>query len=652
MKWIRTCLSGLAVIIFTGSQAQNSGLTSTLMMPAGTAHFYMKHSYDVLRYRLNVDLYHCFQYPFLNGFPASEIITFKVDSALNSIRLDAVNLSLRIDSVGLAGKSFSHRQDTLTIRLDRTYQPGDVVSVKVIYSHKNVQDHSVYSNNGWVFTDSPPEGARRWFPCWDRPSDKALLDLTAKVPLNVRLGSNGSLADSLIEGDSVYYHWVSRDPMATYLMTMTSKTGFALDIIYWHKLYHPADSISARFYYKSGQIPDSIEKAIGPMTDYYSRLFGEYPFEKIGFATLDSSFPWGGMENQTMINLTPNGWQEGIISHEFSHMWFGDLITCGTWADIWLNESFGTYCESLWLGHRSGNQAYASHLERQADYYLASNPGFPIYNPSWASHTPGPNQLYNSAIVYDKGACVLHQLRYVMGDSAFFHLLRAYATDTNFMFKNAVTSDFIDKADEVSGTDLGWFFDEWLFHPNHPLYSNLYEIHNTGAGKWNLKLMLSQYQTDTVFYKMPVQLRIVFADSTDTLIRTFHDTNHQLFEFVFSKKPAYLIFDPYRNILLKHATTKLGTATLPGNNGFRLFQNVPDPFSNTTDIHYQLPKPALVRITVMDSSGRKVLPEFRQNDDAGVHTYKINGKNLSPGNYYYKLEAGNFNETRMMILAK
>jgi len=569
MKRIRCFFLVLAVFAFAGLQAQNHRAESS-MKPLDTAHFYMKHSYDVLKYSLFVDLYQCYPKPYSTAFPATEVITFKVDSALNTIHMNAVNTSLQVDSVGLAGISFSHSSDTLTIQLDRTYQPGEEVNVKIIYQHKNVVDHAVYSNGGFVFTDTPPEGARKWFPCWDRPSDKALLDLTAKVPLNVKLGSNGSLADSLTNGDTIYYHWVSRDPIATYLMTMTSKVGFALDIVYWHKLYHPADSIPARFYFQSGQIPDSIEAAIGSMTDYYSRFFGEYPFEKIGFATLNGSFQWGGMENQTMINLARNGWQEGLVSHEFSHQWFGDLITCGTWADIWLNESFGTYCESLWMGHRGGNLAYKSHLDQQANYYIANNPGFAIYNSSWAIRTPNPNMLYNTVVEYDKGACVLHQLRYVMGDSAFFHLLKAYATDTNFMFKNAITSDFIAKANEISGTNLDWFFDEWLFHPNHPLYSNLYEIREIGAGKWNAKLLLSQYQTNTVFYKMPVQLRVVFTDSTDTVIRVINDMNNQLFEFIFSKKPAYLVFDPYRNILLKQATTTLGLNPLQDKKKFRV----------------------------------------------------------------------------------
>ena len=125
------------------------------------------------------------------------------------------------------------------------------------------------------------------------------------------------------------------------------------------------------------------------MTDFYSKLFGEYPFEKIGFASLNSSFPWGGMENQTMINLASNGWKEGLISHEFSHQWFGDLITCGTWADIWLNESFATYCESLWLGHSVGQTVLQDVILRIGPIItLPTTREFAIFNPSWAIHTP------------------------------------------------------------------------------------------------------------------------------------------------------------------------------------------------------------------------------------------------------------------------
>jgi len=124
----------------------------------------------------------------------------------------------KIDSVRLAGSSFSHANDTLTVILNRTYLPGEMVNVKICYQHKNVSDNAFYALNGTVFTDFPPEGARKVFPCWTgHPT--ALTDITVKVPVNARLGSTGYLADSTVVADTIWYHWVNDTPVATYLVT-------------------------------------------------------------------------------------------------------------------------------------------------------------------------------------------------------------------------------------------------------------------------------------------------------------------------------------------------------------------------------------------------------------------------------------------------
>ncbi|MGA3014604.1 MAG: M1 family aminopeptidase [Bacteroidales bacterium] len=651
MNRIRLLILGIALFIFEGSFAMVTGVESPKKQ-IDTAHFYMFHSYDVLKYRLNLDLYNCYQAPYSSGFFSTEVITFVVDSTLNSIKLNAVGSSLNIDSVGFSAVGFTHSNDTLKIKLDRIYHPGDLVNIKILYSHKNVRDHTVYSNDGFFFTDSPPEGARKWFPCWDRPSDKSLFDLTAKVPLNVRLGSNGNLADSLITGDTIYYHWVSRNPIATYLMTITSKVDYKINIAYWKKRTHPTDSITVRSYFQTGEHPDSLTGAIKSMANFFSRLFGEYPFEKIGFATLSKSFPWGGMENQTMINLTTNGWREVLISHEFSHQWFGDLITCGTWADIWLNESFATYCESLWIEYKWGNPSYKLQLEIRANNYLAGNPDFAIYNPSWAIHTPDGNLLYNTMIIYDKGACILHQLRFVLGDSTFFHVLKAYATDTNLMYKNAVTSDFIAKANKISKTDLNWFFNEWLLHPNHPVYSNSYSIRKSDRETWKLKLSLTQVQTNTIFYKMPVQVKVTFNDSTSTLLRIFNGRNHQLFDFQFEKQPIYIVFDPFRNILLKEATTKKVNNLSEIASNICLSENEPETLESSMTISYKVLKPSSIRISVEDSSGKLVIPTVYRTNDIGTYKYIADTKNFPKGTYFYSIESDNYNETGIMIKTK
>jgi aminopeptidase N len=382
-------------LLYTSTAA--AGITPSL--PTDTAHFYTKHSFDVQKYKLDIGLYQCYFSPFPKSFSAQQRITLRVDSALNSISLNAINTSIVIDSVRLAGTSFTHVHDTLKILLDRTYQPGENLEISIFYRHNNVNDQGFYAFYGTVYTDSPPEGARKWMPCWDRPSDKSTWELTARVPLSVRLGSTGRLADSTISGDTICYHWLSDIPVATYLITLSSKINFLVHTRYWHKSANPNDSVPVRIYYKPGENIATIDTTIIPLTNFFAQKFGDYPFEKIGFATMNTTFPWGGMENQSLVNLRPNGYSDlNLIAHEHSHQWFGDLITCGTWADIWLNEGFGTYCQNLWVEHNEGQVAYKASMDALANYYLSANPGWPLYHPEWAMHTPDGNTLYNQAI--------------------------------------------------------------------------------------------------------------------------------------------------------------------------------------------------------------------------------------------------------------
>jgi aminopeptidase N len=630
------------------------GFQPAFSLPVDTAHFYMKHSYDVQKYKLDLNLYSSYAQPFPKSFTAKEVLTFRVDSALNFIRLNARNASLQVDSVGLAGTSFSHANDTLTVFLNQTYQPGAIVEVRICYQHKNVNDNAFYALSGYVFTDFPPEGARRVFPCWDRPSDKALTEITAKVPVNVRLGSTGLLADSVVVADTLWYHWVNDDPVATYLVTISSKIDWSMTKKWWNVPGSPGDSIPILLYHWPSENFTTMNNLIGPLTDFYSEKFGNYLFKKIGFATLSALFPWGGMENQTMVNLMPGGYgNEDLIAHEHSHQWFGDLITCGTWADIWLNEGFGTYCQKLWTENAHGYDTYKEQMNAIANMYLSQNPGWPIYNPDWAIHTPSANDLYNTAICYNKGACVLFELRYVLGDSTFFEIMKSYAIDTAFMFKNAVTEDFIAKVNEVSGMDMQWFFDQWVYNPNHPVYSNTYYIGEvTSGGLWQVNLVTEQVQTNTVFFRMPVEVQIVFSDGSDTIMTFLNDYNPQVNEWFFQKEPVSVAFDPDRKILLKQATTVVGFHNIDPGSGYNLEQNEPNPFREKTWIYFSVPFSSHVKLSIMDLQGRELMIPVNAKYDPGSYGVEISRQNLEPGSYIYVLESGKFRDSKTMIVVK
>lgn len=581
------------------------------------------HSFDVLDYKLNLNIYRSFFSPYPHDYQATNIIKFKVDSTLNSIQLNAVNSSLVIDSVRLAGISFTHAGDILTVHLDRTYNTGEIVQVKIIYHHLNIEDGAFYASNQNVFTDCEPEGARKWFPCWDRQSDKATLDLTVKVPLASRLGSNGALADSTIHGDTLTYHWVSSDKISTYLMTMSARMNYNVDIVYWHKISNPAVTVPLRFYYNPDETPAYIEGILPTMTTYYSENFCEHPYQKNGFAAVGEEFVWGGMENQTLTSICAGCWYESLVSHEYAHQWFGDLITCATWADIWVNEGFATWTEAFWVENTYGYSGYKSTIDNDARAYLQNNPGWAISVPDWAVTTPSTDVLFNYPITYAKGACALHQIRYLLGDSLFFQTLKAYANDTTLRFGNATVADFNAKVNEVSGQNYDWYFNDWIFAPNHPSYNNTYNIEDLGTGQWKVNFFTSQNQTDPAFFRMMLELKVHFEDGSDTIFRVMNDANYQQYSFIFDKKPLRFYFDPNSQIVLKQATTVVGIPENGPSNGVYLFENVPNPATNSTRITYEMNQPGMVTLEITDITGniQKVLVNEQEKSGSILLTW-------------------------------
>jgi aminopeptidase N len=609
------------------------------------------HSYDVLSYAMSLKIYNNFFSPFPHDFAAKETVLIKADSSLNSIKLDADTASLIIDSVRSAGVSFTHPNDILTVQLNRTYNPGEVFQVRISYHHRNVVDASFYvDTTGNVFTDAEPEGARGWFPCWDKPSDKALFDLKVKVPAAARLGSNGALVDSVISGDTLTYHWASSNPLSTYLMVMSARMNYNLDIVYWHKISNPNDSIPLRFYYNPGENPDYIESILPDMTTYFSQNFIEHPFQKNGFATVGKSFVWGGMENQTLTSICQDCWVEYLVSHEYAHQWFGDMITCGTWADIWLNEGFATWMEAFWDEKSGGYSSYKTDINGDASVYFAYNPGWAISNPAWAVNTPPVDVLFNTAITYDKAACVLHQIRYMLGDTVFFHMMQAYCADTNLRFKTAVTADFNAKVNEVSGSNYDWYFTDWIYQPNHPVYQNKYNFADKGNGMWDVNFQAIQVQTDPAFFRMMLNVDVVFEDLTDTTLRVMNDFNNQIFTWTFNKQPSHFFFDLKNEIVLKHATTVLGTPELANASGFYLYQNIPNPVNHSTKIVYELKQGSHVRMDITDISGKIIASPLDENAAMGKHSIDVDCSLFAPGVYFYTLKAGDYRQTKRMIV--
>jgi aminopeptidase N len=601
-----------------------------------------RHNFDVLNYQLVFDFMNNFQSPYPQNFTADEMITFKVDTSLNVIKLNAVNNSMQVNWVDSAAASFTHNNDTLEITLDRVYNPGEIVNVYIDYDHKNVEDGGFYANNGFIFTDNEPEGARKWFPCYDHPADKATVDITARVPNNVLLGANGRLADSTVVGNSILYHWVSRDPVATYLTVISAKANWNLDVVYWENPNDPENPVPLRFYYNDSENPASMEQLLPEVTTYFSEKYGVHPFEKNGFASLNNEFAWGGMENQSLTSICPGCWYESLIVHEYAHQWFGDMISPGTWADIWLNEGFATWSEAFWYESYGGYSAYKNQINSDANYYLQGNPGWAVYVPEWAKVTPNNDVLFNYAITYCKAACMLHLLRYSIGDSLFFPAIYDYATDTaNFKYKNAITDDFQAKMEESTGEDLDWFFNGWVKQPNHPVYANEYNIRNNNDGTWDLNFYANQVQTNADFFPIPVELYIYFVGGTDTTIRVMNDVNQQIFTFTFDKQPTNLFFDLHNEIVIKQASLVVGIDEgQVAKQEFRLEQNYPNPVTGKTTFTYSIQGNQPVTLAIYDLSGKKIMDLVNGEQSLGTHVTTADLSSLTAGLYLCRLDAG------------
>jgi hypothetical protein len=259
----------------------------------------------------------------------------------------------------------------------------------------------------------------------------------------------------------------------------------------------------------------------------YAGIFGEYPFiaEKYGHA----QFLWGGgMEHQTCTSL--GVFNEYIVAHELSHQWWGDLVTCRDFHHIWVNEGFATYCEALWSEAVSGTAAY--HADLSFNKYFGSGT---IYVPDVSDDS----RIFDSNLSYNKGSWVLHMLRRVIGDSAFFAALRQFYAQ--YGYSTATTEDFRDVCEAVSGRDLDAFFQQWIYGEYYPHYLSSWTS-APGGGGYDVTLRLDQVQSWQLF-NMPLDVRIT-TEAGEQVFVVQDSLASQTFTFHVDAAPIALAVDP------------------------------------------------------------------------------------------------------------
>ncbi|MEU4699658.1 M1 family metallopeptidase [Nonomuraea dietziae] len=412
--------------------------------------------YDVSRYRLKM------------GYdPATKHLTGNVSieaKATQSLR--RFNLDLKgfdVGKVSVAGKpaTFTRSGDELSVTPAAPLAKGGPFTVTVTYEGvpQPVKDSSNLGTYGFIPTADgayvvcQPNGAKTWFPSNDHPADKARFDFELTVPEGLTALANGELTKKPVtSGGKTTFTWSERHPMVTYLATMTLGK-FELREGRTAKGVPNLAAVDPK--YRSTL--DNLHTVTGEITDYWSTVFGPYPFSSTG-GVVDDFAAGYALENQTKPMYGGFKPDESIIAHELAHQWYGDSLSIRRWEDLWLNEGFATYAEWLWSEHRGGTSA-----QSLFDSYYAK----PAGNPMWA-YPPGdakPNDLFNDS-VYTRGAMTLHALRTAVGDTAFFALLKKWAQDHKY--GHVTTPQFVALAEKTSGKQLDQLFDAWLFKKGKP----------------------------------------------------------------------------------------------------------------------------------------------------------------------------------------
>ncbi len=495
--------------------------------------------------------------------------------ATDSLTLDARGFV--IHSVNLIEKDkteplkFDYQSPKLKIRLNRKYSNNEQYVVSIKYTAKPAElakgasSYAVTDDRGMYFfdvnTDSPQiwtQGETSsnscWFPTIDAPNQKMTQQFKITVPRNLQTLSNGKFITSLLNEDGTRTDlWRQTLPHAPYL-AMIAVGKFTVIHNSWRDL--PLDVYVATNDEKNAKV--TFAKT-SKMIDFYSRCFNfDFPWDKYSQIVV-KNFVSGAMENtsatvfgdyvlrnnETDI-LREN---ESVVAHELSHHWFGDLITCESWANTVLNEGFATYSEYLWFEHEYGREEADLHLSFDYLYYQYEN----YYKQANLVRFDYRNEgdMFDRHS-YQKGALVLHMLRTTVGDGAFFKAFNLYLE--KHKFQSVEIHDLRLAFEEVTGKDMNWFFNQWFLDKGFPVLDINYS-YNEQSGISSVVIEQTQNLNTQPVFVAP--LKIAFWLKDTIVYKNINlEKQVQTFQLKTDEKPEFIDFDNDNSLLCKFTENK------------------------------------------------------------------------------------------------
>jgi aminopeptidase N len=442
-----------------------------------------------------------------------------VREGTTSVALDLVEVregkGMEVASVLWDGRpaTFEHRGDRLSVTLPTPPRAGESRKLTVRYRGTPASGLRIGPNHHGdrtFFSDNWPNRARHWLPTIDHPYDKATCELVVTAPSHYQVISNGLLVEETdLPGRMRRTHWKQSVPIATWLFVLGA-ARFAVD-------YY--DVVEGRSL-QSWVYPQDREKGFRDFSyptrqafEYFAESIGPYAYEKL--ANVQSASVRGGMESATAI-FYGQEWVRGersprlrdIIIHEVAHQWWGNAVTEADWNDVWLSEGFATYFTLLFREHAYGRDDFVRGLESSRLEVLefhAKEPAYRIVHENLDDMTKVTTRQ-----TYEKGAWVLHMLRGVLGDEAFWRGIRAYYAE--YSHRNATTDDFRRSMEGASGRDLARFFHQWLDRGGIPRVEGGWRY--TGSA---VEIDLRQTQEDEPFdLTIPVSIELQGGDPPRT----------------------------------------------------------------------------------------------------------------------------------------
>lgn len=562
-----------------------------------------------------------------------------IAETLDSVQID-LHQNLQVDSVICQQQriQFLHADDKVTVYFPQTILNGEIDSFSVYYQgippssgfgSFETNTHGI-SQTPVLWTLSEPYGAMEWWPCKQSLADKIdSIDIIVSTPSGYKTASNGILVSDVVNEGWRTMHWKHRYPIATYLVAI-AVTNYAS---YSDTLKLDDQRVIDILNYV---YPENLEtaKTQTPVTAeimaLYNELIGEYPFadEKYGHA----QFGWGGgMEHQTMSFMGSFSFK--LIVHELAHQWFGDYITLGTWQDIWLNEGFATYLSALVYEHLRPEEwpVWKETFVKN----ITNSPGGSVF----VTDTGSVNRIFNYRLSYQKGSYLLHMLRWVLGDKAFYTGIRNYFNDPAIANGFATTSQLKHHLELAGDTTLQEFFNDWYYGEGYPVYSLTY----SQPSENELRILLSQSTSHASvdFFEMPVPVRVYNSDRTQTLdLRLSHIQNGQLFSVNPGFKVSSVVLDPDYWLLSK--TEQIVTVDeLSDNDDFSIY---PNPAS--TELYFSCSENQRVKtISILGLNGKELI-------HLNQKYLKIDISELPSGVYLFRVKFEDSVVSRKFIVQK